>query len=134
LESTCTNWGYTRAAEEPAEYPAGATEEQKQVLKRFENMRCFVLSQVVQSECLMFGIFDAFVANSAVIVIDYLSTFASCHAGSSQICHSCQSALVQGPRPDAWTGAHAEVLGDQTLEPAWCASGGNHTLRLSFCQ
>lgn len=45
LESTCTNWGYTCAAEEPAEYPAGATEEQKQVFKRFENMRCFVLKQ-----------------------------------------------------------------------------------------
>jgi len=38
LESACRDWGYIRAAEEPAEYPAGATEEQKQVPSRFRTV------------------------------------------------------------------------------------------------
>ncbi|KAA6426039.1 MAG: hypothetical protein FRX49_03891 [Trebouxia sp. A1-2] len=35
LESTCRHWGYTGAPEEPAEYLAGATEEQKQNLQKY---------------------------------------------------------------------------------------------------
>ncbi len=96
LESTCRNWGYTCAAEEPAGYPAGATEEQKQVPSHFENMWCYVspTRAVVQSGCLMLGIFDAMAANSAVSGVNYFFMFARCHAESSKICHSCQSALV----------------------------------------
>jgi hypothetical protein len=82
----------------------------------------------------MLGIFDATAANSAVSVVDYIFMFARCHAESSKICHSCQSALVLGPRPDTWSRAHAEVLGYQAVEPARCSSGGNNTLRLSVCQ
>ncbi len=44
LENTCRNWGYTGSVEEPAEYPAGATEKQKQVRSHFENMWYFVLT------------------------------------------------------------------------------------------
>ncbi|KAL0052146.1 hypothetical protein WJX82_008512 [Trebouxia sp. C0006] len=35
LESTCRNWGYTGAPEEPAEYPEGATEKQQQDLQKY---------------------------------------------------------------------------------------------------
>jgi len=96
LESTCRNWGYTCAAQEPAEYPAGATEEQKQVPSHFENMWYYVSSTraVVQSGCVVLDIFDAMAVNSAVSVVDYIFMFARCHAESSKICHSCQSALV----------------------------------------
>jgi len=102
LESTCRNWGYTGAPEEPAEYPEGATEKQKQVQVILQT--CGTLfsptQAVVQGESLMFGIFDALAANSAVIIGGCLSTFACCHAGLESIRHSCSTALVKGPRPD----------------------------------
>ena len=44
---------------------------------------------VVQSESRVFGTFDALAANSAVITGTCLFTFAGCHAGSAEVCHSC---------------------------------------------
>ena len=44
LESTCRNWGYAGAPEEPAEYPEGVTEKQKQVPSQFEDVWYCVLT------------------------------------------------------------------------------------------
>ena len=130
LESTCRHWGYTGAPEEPAEYLAGATEEQKQV-QIMQLQTHGTLSSptqpVVQSDILMFG-------SQECCHRLWLSTFAGFHAEPPKICHSCSTALVEGPRPHTRSRAHAEGFGNPAVESAGCPPRGNHNLRLSFCQ